>query len=96
MIIEDLKKGKPRSIVRFVLPTFEHNIIIIFRASFRRFQALVTRFIDGFENLLTSKSSPWLKTIAKHFPESHSKSPHIRGRSELQIVDTFRSTPGNR
>jgi hypothetical protein len=62
------KINEPGSIMRLMLPTFEHDAVIIFWARFRGLQSLIVWFIDGFENLLTCESGPRLETIAEHFP----------------------------
>lgn len=49
--------------------------------------------INCFQYLLPSKCCPGLESIAKHFPQSHSKGPHVRGRGEAQVVDALRGTP---
>jgi hypothetical protein len=61
----------------FMLPTFEHDAVIILWTRFRRFQSLIVWFVDGFENLLTSESGPRLEAIAEHFPQSNTKCPHV-------------------
>ena len=87
---------KPGSVMGFVLPTFQHDAVIIFWARFGRFQSLITRLVDSFENLLASQGCPWLKSVTEHLPKSDAECPNIGRRGEFQIVDALRCTPRDR